>query len=270
MNTPVPTTAPVEIAADTWLIPNLAPAEPGTYVPVNSMLIRGEEPIIVDTGAPVHQAHWLEMVFSLVDPADVRWVFLSHDDGDHRGSLQEVLARCPNATMVTNFFSVERISLEEELPLDRMVWLEPGSTFDAGDRRLRLVLPPIFDGPTTRALFDERTEVLWTVDSFAALTTGTVHHVEDLPRDLYEETFHLFNSMVSPWHQFLDPVRYGRHVDSVQALGPKAVASAHGPILTGDEIGRAFDRVRGMAGQPIMAPPGQEVLDQLVASLIAA
>jgi hypothetical protein len=33
---------------------------------------------------------------------------------------------------------------------------------------MRLVLPPIFDGPTTRGLFDERTGVLWGVDSFAA------------------------------------------------------------------------------------------------------
>jgi glyoxylase-like metal-dependent hydrolase (beta-lactamase superfamily II) len=24
-------------------------------------------------------------VFSLVDPEDVRWIFLSHDDGDHIG-----------------------------------------------------------------------------------------------------------------------------------------------------------------------------------------
>src|SRR5690606_926290 len=155
-------------------------------------------------------------------------------DGDHRGGLQSVLAMCPNATLVTNFFSVERISLEGELPLDRMVWLEPGGTLDIGDRRLRRVPPPTFCGPTSRALVGERTEVLWTVDSFAAMTCGAVHHVEDVPRDLYDETFQLFNSMVSPWHQFLDPVRYGRHVDSVQALQPAAVASAHGPILTGD------------------------------------
>ena len=60
--------------------------------------------------------------------------------------------------------------------------------------------------------------MLWAVDTFAAATTGAVHHVEDLPRDLYDETFMLFNSLVSPWHQWLDPVRYDRHVDTVEAL----------------------------------------------------
>ena len=68
----VPTTSSEAIAADTWLVPNLAPAGLGVYVPTNSMVIRGREPIVVDTGAPIHRDHWFEQVFSLVDPGDVR------------------------------------------------------------------------------------------------------------------------------------------------------------------------------------------------------
>ena len=262
---PVPTTSPVKVAPDTYLIPNLAAAEPGTFVPVNSLVILGEEPIVVDTGAPVHREHWLEQVWSLVDPEDVRWVFLSHEDGDHTGSLDQVLEAAPQAKLVMNFFSTERLALERPVDVTRMIWREPGEHFDAGDRRLRLFLPPIFDGPATRGLFDEKTGVMWAVDTFAALTTGAVHHVDDLPKDMYEETFMFFNSLVSPWHQFLDPVRYNAHVDTVEALKPRAIASAHGPILTGDEIHDAFDRVRTLAGQPIIPPPGQEALDALLA-----
>jgi flavorubredoxin len=268
--TVIPTTAPVKVAPDTYLIPNLAAAEPGTYVPVNSLVILGEEPIIVDTGAPVHRERWLDMVYGLVDPADIRWVFLSHEDGDHTGSLDEVLEAAPQATLVMNFFSTERLALERPVHLERMIWREAGETFDAGDRRLRLVLPPIFDGPATRGLFDEKTGVLWSVDTFAALTTGAIHHAEDLPQDLYDESFMFFNSLVSPWHQFLDPVRYNRHVDTVEALKPRAVASAHGPILVGDAIHDAFDRVRTLAGAPIIAPPGQAALDQILADVIDA
>lgn len=77
-----------------------------------------------------------------------------HDDGDHTGALLDVLERCPNATLVTNFFSVERLGLEKPgLPLHRMRWLEPGDCLDAGDRTLHLFRPPIFDGPTTRGLY---------------------------------------------------------------------------------------------------------------------
>jgi flavorubredoxin len=164
----VPAVAPHRIASDAWLIPNLAPAGPGVFLPVNTMVIRGEQPMVVDTGAPVHRDRWFEQVFSLVDPDDVRWIYISHDDGDHVGNLHELLELAPKATLVVNFFITERLALERALPLDRMVWLGPGDTLDIGDRALRLIVPPIFDGPTTRALFDERSEVLWAVDSFGA------------------------------------------------------------------------------------------------------
>jgi flavorubredoxin len=268
----VPTVEPYRIADDTYLIPNLVPAEPGTFVMVNTMVILAEEPVIVDTGAPLHREQWLRNVESIVDPGDVRWVFLSHDDGDHLGNMHPILELAPQATVVANFFSNERAALEPDraLPITRQVWLEEGTSFDAGDRRLRLFRPPVFDGPTTRGLYDERTGVMWAADSFAALTTGAVYEAPDLPSDLYDETFTLFNSLIAPWHQWLSPEVYGRHVDAIEAIAPTAIASAHGPVLRGAFIPGAFDRVRALAGQPIVPPPGQETLDAIVAQVLAA
>lgn len=270
MDATVPETTPQLIAPDTWLIPNLAPAGPDAFLPVNSMVITGAEPVIVDTGAPIHRELWLEKAFTVVEPEDVRWVFLSHDDPDHTGALLDVLERCANATLVTNFFSVERLALEKPaLPLERMRWIEPGESFDAGDRALRLFRPPIFDGPTTRGLYDSKTATMWAVDSFACFTTGAVHDVHDLPRELVEESMPTLNSMVSPWHQWLDAAAYRRHVDAVESMGVLTVASAHGPVLTGQAIHEAFDRVRSLAGRPIIPGPGQELLDDLVAGILA-
>jgi flavorubredoxin len=268
----VPAVTPQRIAPDTFLIPNLAPAEPGSYVFVNSLVILAEQPVVVDTGAPAHRERWLDAVTSIVDPADVRWVFLSHDDGDHIGNMAEFLAIAPNATVVTNFFSNERAALEPDraMPIDRQAWLEAGTSFDAGDRRLHLFRPPIFDGPTTRGLYDERTGVMWAVDSFAALTTGAVYEAPDVPAELYDGSFQLFNSLVSPWHQWLDTERYCRHVDTIEGIGAATIASAHGPVLRGPFIEDAFDRVRAMAGQPNVPPPGQETLDALLAHALAA
>jgi flavorubredoxin len=264
--TDVPATPPALIAPDTFLIPNLVPAGDGQYLPVNSMVIRGREPVIVDTGAPVHRALWLEKVFSVVEPEDVRWIFLSHDDGDHTGGLLDVLERCRNATLVTNFFSVERLALEKPaLPLERMRWIEPGGSFDAGDRVLHLFRPPIFDGPTTRGLFDPTTGATWIVDTFACLTPGSLD-ARDLPADLLENCMPAMNSAVSPWHAWLDRSTYGRHLDTVEAMGARTAASAHGPVLRGELLDDAFDRLRRLAGAPIIPLPGQELLDTLVAS----
>jgi flavorubredoxin len=252
-----PNTEPQRIAEDTFLIPNLVPAEPGTFVFVNTLVILAEESVVVDTGAPLHREQWLDAVSQVVDPTDVRWVFPSHDDGDHLGNMHAILDRAPNAKVVANFFSNERAALEPDraLPIDRQVWLEEGTSFDAGDRRLHLFRPPIFDGPTTRGLYDERTGVMWAVDSFAALTTGAVYDAADLAPDLFDGSFTLFNSMISPWHQWLDRRLYRRHVDAIEAIGASTVASAHGPVLRGEFISDAFDRVRAMpAGRSCRRP----------------
>jgi flavorubredoxin len=261
----MPFTRPELIAPDTFLIPNLAPGPDGLYLPVNSMVIRGREPVIVDTGAPVHREQWLEKAFAVVEPADVRWVFLSHDDGDHTGALLDVLERCPKATLVTNFFSVERLALEKPaLPLARMRWVEPGGSFDAGDRVLRLFRPPVFDGPTSRGLFDPKSGAMWIVDSFACFTTGSLD-ADELPPELLTQVMPALSSAISPWHAWLDLATYTRHVAAVEALGASTVASAHGPVLRGERLDDAFDRLRALAGLPIIPTPGQELLDSLLA-----
>lgn len=190
--------------------------------------------------------------------------------GDHTGGLLDAMELCPQATLVTNFFSVERLALEKPaLPLERMRWIDEGGILDAGDRALRLFKPPIFDGPTTRGLFDPTTAAMWIVDSFACLTPGTLD-MHEMPRELVQESMPAMNSLVSPWHQWLDPAAYRRHVDEVEVLGVLAVGSAHGPVITGDAIREAFEVVRRLAGQPIIPAPGQNLLDDLITQVLAA
>lgn len=265
----MPSPSPELIAPETFLIPHLALAPDGLFLPVNSMVIRGREPVIVDTGAPLFREQWLEKVFAVVEPEDVRWIFLSHDDGDHTGALFDVLERCPQATLVTNFFSVERLRLEKPaLPLERMRWVEPGGSFDAGDRMLKLFRPPVFDGPTSRGLFDPKSGAMWIVDSFACFTPGTLD-ADEMPQELLAQVMPALSSAVSPWHAWLDPATFNRHVDTVEALGASTVASAHGPVLRGERLDDAFDRTRAMAAMPIIPTPGQELLDSLLAPTLA-
>ena len=60
------------------------------FIYLNSMVILGKETMIVDTdtGTVANRDQWLKDVFSLVEPNDVRWIFLSHDDIDHSGKLE--------------------------------------------------------------------------------------------------------------------------------------------------------------------------------------
>jgi flavorubredoxin len=267
MQLPLLSTTAQEIAQDTWLIPTLAEMPTGGYFGAHSLVIRGAEPVIVDTGCRFVRDAWLEQVFAVVEPADVRWVFVSHDDHDHIGNLDEVLARCPNATLVVNFGIVGRLALDVELPLERMRWVEPGDGFDAGDRSFAVLRPPTFDSPTSRALFDPHTGVLWAADSFGALVQGEVYEAADVPPELYEPSFAALNSWNTPWLEWIDRTRFDAHNRSVASLPIDVVASAHGPVLRDASIDEAFRRTLALAGAEPVPAPGTELLDLLVGTL---
>lgn len=234
---------------------------------VNSMVITGAEPIIVDAGPSITRAGWLDHVFELVDPADVRWIFLSHDDVDHTGNLRQVLELCPQATLVTNWFSVERMAADGMLPLDRMRWVNDGESFWAGDRELLAVTPPTFDSPTTRGLLDSSTGVYWASDSFGTTVTHEVSDVGELDPGFYREAFVQTQQMVSPWLQWVDAAKYHAHLDRVAGLGATVVSSAHGVTLRGGQIDSAFELLREL---PYRAPfewPTQLDLDMILTTL---
>jgi flavorubredoxin len=262
-------TQPHPVAADTWLIPTLAAEPSGAFVGVHSLVIRGAEPAIVDTGAGLVRDAWLEQVCSVVEPHDVRWIVLSHDDHDHLGNLDAVLERCPHATLVASFAITHRLSGDVALPLERMRWLELGGSLDLGDRTLRAVRPPMFDSPATRAFYDSTSRVLWAVDSFAALVPGAVYETADVPVDLWDESFTAFNGWNTPWLEWVDPKRFAAHVAETASLPIEAIASAHGPVLRGAQIEHAFTRTRDLAGRAPVPMPGPELLDAIVSGALA-
>jgi flavorubredoxin len=262
-------TEPHPVTDDTWLIPTVAAEPSGSFVGVHSLVIRGAEPTIVDTGCALVREAWTDQVFSVVEPGDVRWIVLSHDDHDHLGNLDAVLERCPNATLVASFWITHRLAGDVPLPLERMRWLELGDLLDLGDRTLHAVRPPMFDSPTTRGFFDSSSRVLWAVDSFGSLLPGAVHEAADVPTDLWEESFGVVNSWNTPWLEWVDPQRFAAHVDETASLPIEAVASAHGPVLRGAHIERAFARTLDLAAQPPVPQPGPELLDAIVSGALA-
>ncbi|HEV2070630.1 MAG TPA: MBL fold metallo-hydrolase [Acidimicrobiales bacterium] len=265
--TPTVTQSPYRVASDTWVIPEPLHAGDLGFVTINSLVIAGAEPVIVDTGTALNCQRWLDQVFSIVDPTDVRWVFLSHDDHDHVGNLLAVLELCPQATLVTSWFSLERLRGDYELPLSRCRWLNDGETFDAGDRTLVAARPPIYDAPTTRGLFDARSGVYWSVDCFGSPMPEPVDDACDLDRTVWEEMQLLCNRIISPWHTLLDQTRYDRLIDRTAALGATAIASAHGPAIRGPMVAEALRLLRPLPTMEAAALPDQADLEAQMTAL---
>jgi flavorubredoxin len=260
---------PEQVAPDTWVIHHVQEAlgQP-LFVYLNSMVINGAQPMIVDTGTIGNRTQWLEDVFAIVEPADVKWVFLSHDDVDHTGNLDEVLTACPNAKLVSSWAITERHTNAFDFPLDRCHWINDGETFDAGDRTFTAVRPPLYDSPTTRGLLDDKTGVYWGVDSFACPMPGKVmSHVSEFDEGFWAEGMAMFMyHALSPWLGVVDPVKYGAVCDRVQSLNATTIVTAHSPIITEEMSDKAFQILRDLPTMDAPPCPNNDVLQAILSA----
>jgi flavorubredoxin len=264
--------APQCVGPDTWLIRQVQRATGAPLsVYINSLVILGAEPVIVDTGSAANRAQWLEDVFGLVEPADVSWVFLSHEDHDHTGNLAEVMARCPNATVVCSWALVERFTNAFAFPLERCRWVNDGDRFDAGDRTLLALRPPLYDSPTTRGLLDERSGVYWGVDAFATPMPDPAATVADLDQTFWARGQAMFaHQGLAPWVTLVDGARYQAAIDRFAAFRATAIAGAHTPLIPASHIPAAIDGLRALPTAEVPPVPDQAVLDAIRHQLAAA
>lgn len=256
---------PLKVADDTWLIQQIQEACIGPFwVSLNSLVIKGAEPVIVDAGTPANRDQWLKDVFSIVEPEEVRWVYISHDDVDHTGNLVEVMEACPNATLICTWFMIERHTNAFNFPLERSRWVNDGESWRAGDRTLTAITPPLFDSPVTRGLYDDRTGVYWAVDSFATPLPGPMDDVTELPDEAWQQGVEMFNRLNSPWFKLLDRAKYQRHVDRVQDLDIDVIAGCHTPIIPQKKVVDAFELIRSIPDGDPPPQPGQPDLEDLI------
>src|SRR5690349_19020328 len=136
------------------------------FLPVNAFVLHAEQPVVMDTGLSLPDRNFVKSLSEVMDPADVRWIWLTHPDRDHTGGIFDLLVAAPDARLVTTFVGAGIMSCERPLPMDRLYLLNPGQSLDVGDRTLTGFRPPLFDNPATVGFFDDSTGVCFSSDCF--------------------------------------------------------------------------------------------------------
>ena len=80
-----PVSPDVEIIAAHFPIPGAG------FLPVNAFVIKAKEPILIDTGMGIDSDAFMQALESIIDLKDLRWIWLTHDDADHTGSILKIL-----------------------------------------------------------------------------------------------------------------------------------------------------------------------------------
>lgn len=259
--------APRRVAADTTLIGSWFPLPGLGLLPVNSYVIQSAEPVLVDTGVAPLRDEFLAALGRTVDPADLRWIWITHMDFDHIGNLAAVLELAPKARVVTNYLGLGKMGLMG-LPQERAWLLNPGHALDVGDRRLRALRPPSWDAPETTGLFDERTRAFFCVDSFGTVQQQPEESAAAISAEALAEGMALWTAVDQHWMLSTDRDKLARTLAEVEALRADVILGSHLQPAHGI-TDRLLRCLRQSADSAPFVGPDQAALEAIMAAALA-
>jgi glyoxylase-like metal-dependent hydrolase (beta-lactamase superfamily II) len=237
---------------------------------VNAFLLEGPEPVLIDAGLPALAGATLESLGSRIDPADVRWIWLTHCDADHLGALEPLLAHAPRARIVTNYLGMGKLSMRVALPPERFHLLNAGQELAIAGRSLRAVAMPSYDAPETMGAFDTSSRTLFSSDCFGALLSeedaaASIEDIERVSAAALAEGLAAWATVDAPWLAHTDPSAFSSALTALEHLRPELVLGAHLPPARG-MFGRLAAALHAARSAPPFVGPDQRALEAMLAN----
>jgi len=254
------------IAPDVTVLSHAEPVPGRGFLPIYSYLLTGKQPVLVDTGTVRTRDEFMAQLESVMDPADLAWIVLTHADTDHTGALPLVLEKAPKAKLVLNWISTGKLSASMVPPMPRIRWVNAGESLAAGDRVLHVLRPPMYDCPSTVALFDSKSRALFSSDAFGAFVPEMARVFGERDEAALLEGMSTFCRANSPWLADVRPDRYEAALKSLADLEPSWILSGHFPAVEAANVGRIISRAASFPVEGRVPSPTQQVLDAVLAS----
>ncbi len=238
---------------------------------INAFVLHGREPILVDSGTVVGRADFMTALHSVIDPGTIRWIWLTHTDFDHIGSLATLLEEHPKLGVITSFLGVGIMGLSSTpLDLQRVHLVNPGQTVTVGDRRLTAVRPPVFDNPITTGFVDDRTGALFSSDCFGALLPEVPDNAGDLDLPVVQAGQIRWATIDSSWVHDVDRATFAANLETFRAIRPSIVCSSHLPPAPGSMLDDFVGALALVPDAPRFEGPDQEALQMMLAGAAPA
>ena len=162
---------------------------------------------------------------TLIDPADVDYLVVSHTEPDHSGLVEPLLALAPKAVFVGSRVCLQFLSNLVHSPFSSLE-VKAGSTVDLGGGHVLEFLPaPNLHWPDTMFSHDRATGVLFTCDAFGA------HYCSE---SVFDDSL----ATLDPHFRFYYDCLMKPNARSVltalrkiEPLSVSAIATGHGPVL---------------------------------------
>ena len=260
---------PYEAAPGIFVLPAFLNVPGVGFLVANSFVILSEEPVLVDTGIGIEREEFVKALKSVIDPSELKWVWLTHDDADHTGSIQRIMEISPKAKLATHALSAIRMFTWWPVPLRRVYALSLGDSIDVGDRKLTAFRPPLFDNPVSIGIHDEKSGALFCVDAFGALLPREEKDLANFEEKEVQQGMFMWETFDCPWVHSVDTQKFGKSLEAIRMMNPSIILSGHIPMAR-NKTDLLLRLASALPGLPAFVAPNQQAFSQIVSAMLSS
>jgi len=205
---------------DRRLFDALIPLPDGTSY--NSYLVQGSQKVALIDAVDSSMAHVLMAYLENVPGID--YVIANHAEQDHSGSIPQVLAKYPDAKVVTTPKGRDLLAALLLIPEDRFITVSDGETLSLGDKTLEFIHAPWVHWPETMLTYLRGDKILFPCDLFGSHLATTDLYVAD-EGQVYEAAKRYYAEIMMPFSTSIE-----KHLEKLNGYKIDVIAPSHGPM----------------------------------------
>jgi len=205
---------------DRRLFDALIPLPDGTSY--NAYLVRGSQKVaLIDT---VNPSMTPALMTYLENIPIIDYVIANHAEQDHSGSIPQVLAKYPDAKVVTTPKGRDMLVALLLIPEDRFITVSDGETLSLGDKTLEFIHAPWVHWPETMLTYLREDKILFPCDLFGSHLATTDLYVAN-EGQVYEAAKRYYAEIMMPFRTSIE-----KHLEKLNSYKIDVIAPSHGPL----------------------------------------
>jgi flavorubredoxin len=205
---------------DRRLFDALIPLPDGTSY--NAYMVQGSQKVaLIDTVDPSMTA---VLMAYLKNVPVIDYVIANHAEQDHSGSLPQVLAKYPDAKVVTTPKCRDMLVALLLIPEDKFITVNDGETLSLGDKTVEFIYAPWVHWPETMLTYVREDRILFPCDLFGSHLATTDMYVSN-EGQVYEAAKRYYAEIMMPFHTIIE-----KHLEKLSGYKIDVIAPSHGPI----------------------------------------
>lgn len=207
------------------LFENVYPVPEGASY--NSYFVDDSKTAVIDTVDRAVSKQFFENIRHMLGGRSLDYVIVNHMEPDHAASLEELIMRYPEVTVVCNDKTAKMIGQFFDLDIEaRLQIVAEGDTICTGTHTFKFFMAPMVHWPEVMVTYEESQQILFSADAFGNFGALSGGIFDDEAEPDYSEARRYYTNIVG---------KYGPQVQAVlkkaTALDIKMLAPLHGVIF---------------------------------------